>query len=77
MQGIFVCKGNIVMICIYRGIKGQVIQDKLGMELCSVLQERPKEAFPGVRLSRDGLMKYPQNTLLACSLIALITRRPL
>ncbi|CAL8297117.1 unnamed protein product [Gadus morhua 'NCC'] len=27
--------------------------------------------------SGDGLMKYPQNTLLACSLIALITRRPL
>ena len=41
-----------------RGIKGQVIQqDKLGLELCWVLQERLKEALPGVCLSRDGLMK--------------------
>ncbi|CAL8346368.1 unnamed protein product [Lota lota] len=33
-------------------------------------KERLKEAFPGMCLSREGLMEDPQNTLLACALIA-------
>ena len=54
-----------------RRIKVQVIQqEKLGLQLRWVLEDRLREALPGVCLSRDGLMKDPPNTLLACSLIA-------
>ncbi|CAL8301753.1 unnamed protein product [Arctogadus glacialis] len=51
-------------------LKDPVQEEKLGLQLRWVLEDRLKEALPGVCLSRDGLMKDPPNTLLACSLIA-------
>ncbi|XP_030224876.1 uncharacterized protein LOC115552718 [Gadus morhua] len=53
-------------------LKDPVQEEKLGLQLRWVLEDRLKEALPGVCLSRDGLMKDPPNTLLACSLIATV-----
>ncbi|XP_056456844.1 uncharacterized protein LOC130390754 isoform X1 [Gadus chalcogrammus] len=51
-------------------LKDPLQEEKLGLQLRWVLEDRLREALPGVCLSRDGLMKDPPNTLLACSLIA-------